>query len=39
MICVGIRVSLYNAITESETDQLVDFIRAFIQTEASAKED
>ncbi|KDQ60744.1 hypothetical protein JAAARDRAFT_151420 [Jaapia argillacea MUCL 33604] len=33
----GIRVSLYNAITEEETDKLVEYIKEFVAAESAAK--
>ena len=32
---LGIRVSLYNAVTEEETDKLVSYMKEFIAQEAS----
>jgi phosphoserine aminotransferase len=33
MDTTGIRVSLYNAITEDQTDQLIEYIKAFVKQE------
>jgi phosphoserine aminotransferase len=32
----GIRISLYNAITEEQTDKLVQYIREFVEQEAAS---
>jgi hypothetical protein len=34
--CTGIRVSLYNAVTEEQTDKLVAYMREFVEQEAAA---
>ena len=36
LISAGIRVSLYNAVTEEQTDKLVAYIREFVEKEAAA---
>jgi phosphoserine aminotransferase len=33
MNCIGIRVSLYNAITGEQTEQLIEYIREFVKQE------
>jgi len=32
----GIRVSLYNAVEEDETDKLVEYMREFVESETQA---
>lgn len=34
---IGIRVSLYNAITEDETDKLCSYVKEFIEKESTNK--
>ena len=34
----GIRVSLYNAITEEETDKLIEYMQSFIEEETKNKQ-
>ena len=34
LISAGIRVSLYNAVTEEQTDKLVAYIKEFVEKEA-----